>query len=245
MQENVFGFSHMWVSGDTVSHSVAVILGLMSIVSWYLIVLKLFNWVKLRRSAAKVGQFWSASSIESGIEALTSNGLVQSPYAKLATQAYACNSECADSANRLVAKFDAAEQMERALRQQLSVGQARMENGLTVLATAGATAPFVGLFGTVWGIYHALVAIGMTGQASLDKVAAPVGEALIMTAAGLAVALPAVFAYNAFTRINRVYLSDLDAFAHDLHAFFTIGKPFVGKSAQIHPVRAKVAAGVA
>ena len=107
-----------------------------------------------------------------------------------------------------------------------------MESGLTLLATTGATAPFVGLFGTVWGIYHALVAIGISGQAALEKVAGPVGESLVMTAAGLAVALPAVFAYNAFTRMNRVILTELDAFAHDLQAFFTMGKPFPANGGQ-------------
>mgnify|MGYP000110657117 CR=1 FL=1 len=124
---------------------------------------------------------------------------------------------------------------------QRELAFADVEGGLTLLATTGATAPFVGLLGTVWGIYHALLAIGLSGQAALEKVAGPVGEALIMTAAGLAVALPAVFAYNAFTRANRVILADLDAFAHDLHAFFTVGKPFVANSAQIHPMRARVA----
>ena len=120
-----------------------------------------------------------------------------------------------------------------------------MESGLTFLATTAATAPFVGLFGTVWGIYHALIAIGMSGQAALEKIAGPVGEALIMTAAGLAVALPAVFAYNTFTRANRLILADLDAFAHDLHAFFTVGKPLLATSAQIHPLRARAAQGAA
>jgi biopolymer transport protein ExbB len=100
---------------------------------------------------------------------------------------------------------------------------ARLESGLTMLASVGSTAPFVGLFGTVWGVYHALVAIGLSGQGTLDKVAAPVGEALIMTALGLAVAIPAVLAYNAFVRSNRVVLARLDAFAHDVYAVITTG----------------------
>ena len=99
-----------------------------------------------------------------------------------------------------------------------------MEGGLTTLATIGATAPFVGLFGTVWGVYHALVAIGMSGAGTLDKVAGPVGEALIMTGIGLAVAIPAVMAYNAFTRSNRVLTARLDAFAFELHSFLTLGQ---------------------
>ena len=240
MQENAFGFAHLWASGDAISHAVAIILAIMSILSWYLIMVKAFDWWSMRRAAKALGAFWSATSVAEGI-AILRQADDNSPYAQLATQANCCNNDCEAATGRLASRFDPAEQMERALRQQLSTAQASMENGLTLLATTGATAPFVGLLGTVWGIYHALVAIGLSGQAALEKVAGPVGEALIMTAAGLAVALPAVFAYNAFTRSNRVILADLDAFAHDLHAFFTVGKPFVANSAQIHPMRARVA----
>ena len=201
------------------------------------------NSVRQIWSEATAG-FWAAQSVSAGLERLREAG-VGNPYALLATQAASCNSEIEAASDHLSSRFDPAEQMERALRQQLLNTQAGMENGLTLLATTGATAPFVGLFGTVWGIYHALVAIGVSGQAALEKVAGPVGEALIMTAAGLAVALPAVFAYNAFARANRVVLADLDGFAHDLHAFFTIGKPFVANSAQIHPLRARLATGEA
>ncbi len=238
--QNAFGFAHLWASGDIVSHSVAYVLAAMSIASWYLILAKAWDWYRTRRAARAVAGFWAATSVAEGIEKLRQGG-EDSPYAQLAEQANCCNHECEAVTGRLASRFDPAEQMERALRQQLSTTQAGMENGLTLLATTGATAPFVGLFGTVWGIYHALVAIGLSGQAALEKVAGPVGEALIMTAAGLAVALPAVFAYNAFTRANRVVLADLDAFAHDLHAFFTVGKPFVANSAQIHPMRARAA----
>lgn len=240
LQTNAFGFAHLWAAGDLVSHSVAVILAIMSIASWYLILAKGLDWWQARRAARELAAFWSATSVIEGISRLR-QGTQDSPYALLASQANACHSECEAITGHLASRFDPAEQMERALRQQLSTTQARMENGLTLLATTGATAPFVGLFGTVWGIYHALVAIGLSGQAALEKVAGPVGEALIMTAAGLAVALPAVFAYNAFTRANRVILADLDAFAHDLHAFFTVGKPFVANSAQIHPMRVRAA----
>ena len=242
MQENAFGLAHLWASGDAVSHTVAVVLLVMSLASWYLILAKAWDWWRVRRASRSVIRFWAAESVAGGIEHLREAGM-DSPYAQLATQASCCNSEFEAASGRLLSRFDPAEQMERALRQQLQSTQATMENGLTFLATTGATAPFVGLFGTVWGIYHALVAIGLSGQAALEKVAGPVGEALIMTAAGLAVALPAVFAYNTFTRANRVIMADLDAFAHDLHAFFTVGKPFVANSAQIHPMRARLAAG--
>ena len=244
VSQNAFGFAHLWASGDFVSHSVALILAVMSISSWYLILIKTMDWRSARRAGKVCDNFWATKNISQGIECLHFAG-EESPYAQLAILACNCNTDCAAASGRLASRFDPSEQMERALRQQLSATQATMENGLTLLATTGATAPFVGLFGTVWGIYHALVAIGLSGQAALEKVAGPVGEALIMTAAGLAVALPAVFAYNAFTRANRVILADLDAFAHDLHAFFTVGKPFVAHSAQIHPMRARAAAEVA
>jgi biopolymer transport protein ExbB len=244
MQENAFGFAHLWASGDAISHATAIVLAIMSIASWYLILAKAWDWFRMRRAARAVPGFWAATDVAEGIERLRAAGS-DSPYAQLADQANCCNHDCEAIPGRLASRFDPAEQMERALRQQLSMTQASMENGLTLLATTGATAPFVGLFGTVWGIYHALVAIGLSGQAALEKVAGPVGEALIMTAAGLAVALPAVFAYNAFTRTNRLVLADLDAFAHDLHAFFTVGKPLVANSAQIHPMRARAAAEAA
>jgi biopolymer transport protein ExbB len=234
--QNMFGFAHLWASGDVISHAVAVILALMSISSWYLILVKLIDCWKVKRAARAVASFWGAGSVAEGIRRLRGmDG--ENVYSALANQANNCNSNCEAASGELASRFDPAEQMERALRQQLSYAQANMENGLTLLATTGATAPFVGLFGTVWGIYHALVAIGISGQAALEKVAGPVGEALIMTAAGLAVALPAVFAYNAFTRINRVALTDLDAFAHDLYAFFTVGKPVAAGSAQVRPFR--------
>jgi biopolymer transport protein ExbB len=155
---DTFGFAHLWASGDAISHAVAVILALMSVASWYLILAKTLDWWRLRRAARDVGAFWSAPSLESGIAALRRGGN-GSPYAELAAQAIHCDNRCNEAASGHLA----AEQMERALRQQLQSTQAGMENGLTLLATTGATAPFVGLFGTVWGIYHALVAIGISG----------------------------------------------------------------------------------
>jgi len=122
------------------------------------------------------------------------------------------------------------------MRRVIDEDTARLESGLTVLASVGSTAPFVGLFGTVWGVYHALVAIGLSGQGTLDKVAGPVGEALIMTALGLAVAIPAVLAYNGFVRANRLVLAQLDAFAHDLYAVLTTGA-HVGDPAAVLPMK--------
>ncbi|MDR0578839.1 MAG: MotA/TolQ/ExbB proton channel family protein [Candidatus Accumulibacter sp.] len=242
---NAFGLAHLWASGDAVSHAVAVLLALMSIASWYLILVKALDWWRLRGAARQVAAFWASDSLESGLAALDGER-IGSPYLELAARAVSCHAHCNEAASgQLAACFDPAGQMERALRQQLQGAQAVMENGLTLLATTGATAPFVGLFGTVWGIYHALVAIGVSGQAALEKVAGPVGEALIMTAAGLAVALPAVFAYNAFTRANRVILTGLDAFAHDLYVFFTVGKHFAANDARENPPRVRLAFGKA
>ena len=127
----------------------------------------------------------------------------------------------------------------RTIKKVLDEEMARLENGLTVLATVGATAPFVGLFGTVWGVYHALVAIGMSGSGTLDKVAGPVGEALIMTGLGLAVAIPAVVGYNWLTRANRVLLARLDAFAYELHTFVSMGQPLGGGAAERRRQRAR------
>ena len=241
---NLFGFAHLWASGDAISHVVTLILVAMSVASWYLILAKTWDWWTLRRAARSLNDFWSASSISEGIVKLREPA-ADSPFARLATQANRCHLDCTAVRDQLAARLDPGEQLERALRQQLSSTQAKQENGLTLLATTGATAPFVGLFGTVWGIYHALVAIGISGQAALEKVAGPVGEALIMTAAGLAVALPAVFAYNTFTRANRLALGELDAFAHDLYSFFTVGKPSAARGAANPPLRAAPSARVA
>ena len=129
-----------------------------------------------------------------------------------------------DPANAsLNASIDPGELITRTLRQEINRVSARLESGLTLLASVGSTAPFIGLFGTVWGIYHALAAVSAAGTVQIDKVAGPVGEALIMTALGLLVAIPAVLAYNAFTRVNRITLAELDGFAYDLHAYLTTG----------------------
>ena len=133
----------------------------------------------------------------------------------------------------------------RALRNSIAAAAARLESGLTILASVGSTAPFVGLFGTVWAIYHALLRIGQSGQATIDQVAGPVGEALIMTAFGLAVAIPAVLAYNVFTRGNRVVLARLDAFAHDLHTYLTTGARIECAAAAAEAVGTRTAVGAA
>ena len=215
------GFAHYWAQGDAVTHSVAYLLLIMSIASWYYILSKAWTSWRIRKSADAVEHFWDAPSMDDAI-ALLSHADTEKVYAPLATHAVDAVKVKANSSS-LNATVDQGELVTRTLRQQINRVSQRLESGLTLLASVGSTAPFVGLFGTVWGIYHALAAVAMSGTIQIDKVAGPVGEALIMTAIGLVVAIPAVLGYNAFTRVNRLTLGELDAFAHDLHAFLTTG----------------------
>ena len=215
------GFAHYWAQGDAVSHGVAYLLLLMSIASWYYILSKAWSAWRIRRSAGALDGFWKAATLTDAIQILK-NADSENVYTPLAAQsAEAANIRSQEGS--LNAAIDPSELITRTLRQEINRVSARLESGLTLLASVGSTAPFVGLFGTVWGIYHALVAVSASGTIQIDKVAGPVGEALIMTALGLVVAIPAVLAYNAFTRVNRVTLAELDAFAHDLHAYLTTG----------------------
>lgn len=216
------GLAHYWAQGDAVSHAVAYILLAMSVLSWFYILSKSWSAWRIRRSASALERFWQAPTLPDAI-----NGLrladpehVYMPLALQATEA----ANLKQQAGSLNADTDPGELLTRTLRRAINRVSARLENGLTLLASVGATAPFVGLFGTVWGIYHALIAVSDAGTVQIDKIAGPVGEALIMTALGLAVAIPAVLGYNAFVRINRITLAELDGFAHDLHAYLTIGK---------------------
>jgi biopolymer transport protein ExbB len=220
------GLAHYWAQGDAVSHAVAYVLLLMSVMSWYYILAKAWSSWRIRRSAGALEGFWKASTLPDAIAAIqsTDHERVYTPLAAQSLEAANLRSQ----ENSLNASVDPGELITRTLRQEINRVSSRLENGLTLLASVGSTAPFVGLFGTVWGIYHALIAVSSAGTVQIDKVAGPVGEALIMTALGLAVAIPAVLAYNAFTRVNRVTLAELDAFAHDLHAYLTTGSR-VGK----------------
>lgn len=218
---NTLGFAHYWSQGDAVSHTVAYVLLLMSVISWYYIFSKSWSSWRIRRSAGALAGFWKAPTLADAI-ALLKQADGEQVYTPLASQ----SSEAANITSQvgsLNASVDPGELITRTLRQEINRVSSRLESGLTLLASVGSTAPFIGLFGTVWGIYHALVAVSTAGTVQIDKVAGPVGEALIMTALGLVVAIPAVLAYNAFTRVNRVTLAELDAFAHDLHAYLTTG----------------------
>ena len=209
--DNPYGLKALWAQGDFVAKGTLIILVIMSMGSWYILVTKLYESIKVsgEAKAARAG-FFKASSIREGASKLKEG-----------------------SAFRFIAEtgIDAGEHHEGALTENIdrntwvtmsverAVGevQSRLQDGLAFLATVGSTAPFIGLFGTVWGIYHALTAIGIAGQASIDKVAGPVGEALIMTAIGLAVAVPAVLGYNWLVRRNKVTMDSVRGFGADLH----------------------------
>lgn len=222
-----FNLTRYWAQGDAISHLVAIALILMSLLSWYFILSKLWSTWRVRRSARGLDQFWQAPQMSDAIASLEQTDLEQM-FTPLARHSLAVMQQGEKPAHTMEAQVDPGERITRHLRQDITRATLRLEAGLTILASIGATAPFVGLLGTVWGIYHALAAVSFTGAVQIDKVAGPVGEALIMTALGLVVAIPAVLAYNALGRLNRVTLAELDGFAHDLHSYLTTGKRTTG-----------------
>ena len=219
------GFAHLLAQSDAVGKTLLALLVLMSVASWALIAIKsVAHWQRQRRGEAFLTLFWNAHSMDEVQHEITTHG-AHDPFSHLSAHAlHAQQHHARHGATRLADAGTAGDFITRTIKKVLDEETMRLESGLTVLATVGATAPFVGLFGTVWGVYHALVAIGMSGAGTLDKVAGPVGEALIMTGLGLAVAIPAVVAYNAFTRANRVLAAQLDSFAYELHSFLTLGE---------------------
>lgn len=225
-----FSFASYWERGDAISHAVAWLLLAMSLASWFFILAKGYTAWRVRRAARVVQAFWDAPALQDGVAAVTA-GDAEGIYAELvraaarhaAAHGTAGGAGAAAGRTTLGADVGRAEQATRLLRDAIHRSTTRLESGLTLLASIASTAPFVGLLGTVWGIYHALAAVSSSGTVQIDKVAGPVGEALIMTGVGLMVAIPAVLAYNGFNRINRLTLSELDAFAHDLHAWLTRG----------------------
>jgi len=230
--ENSLGFAHFLSQADTIGRIVLVLLLALSVASWYLIFTKgIANLFAGRRAAQFLREFWNAASLEE-VRAMLQRHPATDAFAGLARQALEADARGQPGLQRLADAGGQSEFLTRALRNGIDQEAARVEYGLTLMASAGSAAPYVGLFGTVWGIYHALVQIGMSGQGTLDKVAGPVGEALIMTALGLAVAIPAVLAYNAFNRRNRIWLAKLDAFAHDLYVLMTVGAKGSGSAAQ-------------
>ena len=223
-----FGLVNVWGQGDLVTRGVLLLLLAMSLASWIVILLKVLGLRRIMTQSGLTEKFWHAKDLESGIAML---GDDESPFHALAREGRNAaehleqqrTQQRTQAQGELMDSLDRSDWLTRVLRNSIDDSTARLQSGLAVLASAGSTAPFVGLFGTVWGIYHALMSIGMAGQATIDKVAGPVGEALIMTALGLAVAIPAVLGYNALVRANKLVLSRLNRFAYDLHAYFLTG----------------------
>ncbi|MGB3836198.1 MotA/TolQ/ExbB proton channel family protein [Castellaniella sp.] len=229
------GVLHFIGQSDAVGKSLFGFLLLMSLASWYLILAKGLTQLRIRRRSRKfLAEFWAASSLEQVENEIATHG-AEEPFAHLASHAiHAQKHHAKYGALKLEESGTTASFVTRTIRKVIDEETARLENGLTVLASVGSTAPFVGLFGTVWGVYHALLSISMADGVTINRIAGPVGEALIMTGLGLAVAIPAVLAYNAFVRLNRVYLAQLDAFAHDLFTFLSTGQPVADNAPERH-----------
>jgi biopolymer transport protein ExbB len=214
---NPYGLEALWKQGDFVARGTLIIMVIMSMGSWYIIFTKVYEQSKLMRSAKAAEGFWSAGSIAKGAEALDE----RSAFRYIAESGLKASDH---HEGTLVETIDKHTWIGMSIQRSVENIQSRLQDGLAFLATVGSTAPFVGLFGTVWGIYHALTAIGVSGQASIDKVAGPVGEALIMTAFGLAVAVPAVMGYNWLIRRNKSAMERVRAFSGDVHNVLLAGK---------------------
>ncbi|MDR1076327.1 MAG: MotA/TolQ/ExbB proton channel family protein [Xanthomonadaceae bacterium] len=226
------GFGHLMgeMTGHpgefVVSWAVLIVLVVMSAMSWYWTIFNIIKAARLKSQAAHVvNDFWNAPNAQEGINLMEAQPNSE-PFSKIAldaAQAAAHHQRSEKEGTGLGETLSRSEFVDRSLRQAVTRESAKLQSGMILLATVGATAPFVGLLGTVWGIYGALIKIGQTGQASIDAVAGPVGEALIMTALGLFVAIPAVFAFNFFNKMNTATVAKFDSFAHDLHDFFATG----------------------
>jgi len=214
---NPYGLEALWKQGDFVARGTLIIMVIMSMGSWYIIFTKVYEQSKLMRSAKAAEGFWSAGSIAKGAEGLDE----RSAFRYIAESGLKASDH---HEGTLVETIDKHTWIGMSIQRSVENIQSRLQDGLAFLATVGSTAPFVGLFGTVWGIYHALTAIGVSGQASIDKVAGPVGEALIMTAFGLAVAVPAVMGYNWLIRRNKSAMERVRAFSGDVHNVLLAGK---------------------
>ncbi|MGG1949408.1 MotA/TolQ/ExbB proton channel family protein [Trinickia sp. NRRL B-1857] len=214
---NPYGLGALWKNGDFVARFVLILLVIMSMGSWYIMITKFFEQFRAnRRAKAADEQLWTAPSLADGAKQLDES----SPFRFIAETAIEAG-EHHDEA--LLEAVDRNTWIDVSVERAITNVSNRLQDGLAFLATVGSTAPFVGLFGTVWGIYHALTAIGIAGQASIDKVAGPVGEALIMTAIGLAVAVPAVLGYNFLVRRNKSVMERVRAFGAQLHTVLLAG----------------------
>lgn len=209
--DNPYGLDALWKGGDFVAKGTLIILVIMSMGSWYIMIVKLIEQTKLFKQGKDVQKnFWAASTFADGIAGLKEG----SPFKYVAETA---QDAAQHHEGKLLEQIDRNTWISMSIDRSVGRVQNRLQDGLAFLATVGSTSPFVGLFGTVWGIYHALTAIGIAGQASIDKVAGPVGEALIMTAIGLAVAVPAVLGYNWLVRRNKAAMEMVRGFAAEVH----------------------------
>src|SRR5437588_3023817 len=216
--ENPYGLEALWKGGDIVARITLGILVFMSMGSWYIIITKVYEQFRMNAQArAAEKSFWRAPTVRQGAEGLKSS----SPYRFIAESGL----EASSTHTGLLGNMDLNAWITMSIQRAIDNVQSRTQDGLAFLATVGSTAPFVGLFGTVWGIYHALTAIGIAGQASIDKVAGPVGEALIMTALGLAVAVPAVLGYNWLIRRNKTAMDRVRSFSSDLQSILMSEAP--------------------
>ena len=225
---NPYGLQALWAQGDFIAKGVLVLLALMSAYSWFIIFTKWWEQRRLLKQAAEADKsFWAADNIKNGVGKLTGKGNIFKMIA----------SEAIDSAehhdSRMTQEVPLHEWIDNVIARGVARIGSALQTQLPFLATTGSTAPFIGLFGTVWGIYHALVAIGVAGQASIDKVAGPVGEALIMTAIGLAVAVPAVLGYNYLLGRNKMIMEKVKLFASDLEQVIVSGSRVEGSSAKV------------
>ena len=234
------GIAHVWTQGDAVIRTVALVLLAMSLATWIIILWKALDQRAQRRQAKACEGFWHSADFAEGVDKLGHEP--GNPFRTLAVEGREATRHIQhkDGQNRpqLHDNLDVSDWVERALRNSIDDFTTRAQSGLTVLASIASTAPFVGLFGTVWGIYHALLGIGAAGQVSIDQVAGPIGEALIMTALGLLVAIPAVLGYNALVRGNKGIVHRLNRFGNDLHAYFVTGaRVSVGGDAKVLPMK--------
>jgi biopolymer transport protein ExbB len=220
--DNPYGIEALWTQSDYVGKGVFVILIVMSLWSWLVMINKWLDQRMLRKVAAEAEKgFWSAGSIQEGIAKLKGKA---NPFRDIAQDGIQAVEHHRRSAARdVTSNIELADWVRTHIDKRTTMLQSSLQSGMVVLASVGATAPFVGLFGTVWGIYHALISISIAGQASLDKVAGPIGEALIMTALGLAVAVPAVLGFNGLLRGNKALMERANYFAHDVEAALIAG----------------------
>ena len=228
--ESQFGIAHVWAQGDFVTRSVAILLLLMSVASWAVIVIKTLALLRLKKQTRLARDFWHSEDFAVALNKLGTEA--DNPFRNMALEGREAVAHHRKTSEHLHDALDISDWVTRTLRYCVEGCTQRLQSGLAILASVGSTAPFIGLFGTVWGIYHALVAIGISGQSSIDKVAGPIGEALIMTAFGLAVAIPAVLGYNALVRGNKKVINAMNSFAHDLHAYFVTGARVSAEKAQ-------------